>query len=87
MRFAELPSRSWLAGSPEAAPEGMRKLVAEAVADMAASGEIAPPPLAEKHYGGELRVRVPPGVHRALALQAAEQGASLNRLASATLAA
>lgn len=33
------------------------------------------------------RVRIPPEVHRALAMQAAEQGGSLNRLASAKLAA
>jgi predicted HicB family RNase H-like nuclease len=31
-------------------------------------------------------VRVPPDVHRALALKAAEQGVSLNRLVSAKLA-
>jgi predicted HicB family RNase H-like nuclease len=84
---AEFPSLSWLAGTPEAALGGIRKLVAEAVADMEAAGELAPIPLAEKHYSGEFRVRVPPDVHRSLALQAAEQGVSLNRLASAKLAA
>jgi len=36
---------------------------------------------------GEFRVRIPPLVHRNLALMAAEQGVSLNRLASAKLAA
>lgn len=84
---AELPSLSWLAATPEAALKGIRNVVAEAVADMEASGEAVPVPLAEKHYSGEFRVRIPPGVHRALALQAAEQGVSLNRLASAKLAA
>jgi predicted HicB family RNase H-like nuclease len=44
-------------------------------------------PLAEKHYSGEFRVRIPPEVHRMLATQAAEQGISLNRLASAKLTA
>ena len=43
--------------------------------------------LAEKHYSGEFRVRIPPLLHRNLALMAAEQGVSLNRLASAKLAA
>ena len=61
-------------------------MVAEAVADMQASGEPIPEPLAEKHYSGEFRVRIPPEVHRALAMQVAEQGISLNRLASAKLA-
>lgn len=84
---AEFPSLSWLARTPEAALKGIRKLVAEVVADMAASGELVPVPLAEKHYSGEFRVRIPPEVHRALVLQAAEQGVSLNRLASAKLTA
>lgn len=84
---AEFPSLSWLAETPEAALAGIRQVVAEAVADMAAAGEAVPAPLAEKHYSGEFRVRIPPEVHRALAMQAAEQGISLNRLASAKLAA
>jgi predicted HicB family RNase H-like nuclease len=84
---AEFPSLSWLAGEPEAALQGIRKLVSDVVADMAASGEAIPVPLAEKHYSGEFRVRIPPEIHRALAMQAAEQGVSLNRLASAKLAA
>jgi len=82
----EFPSLSWLARTPEAALKGIRQLVAEAVADMQASGETVPAPLADKHYSGEFRVRIPPEVHRALAMQAAEQGVSLNRLASAKLA-
>jgi predicted HicB family RNase H-like nuclease len=83
---AEFPSLSWLATTPEAALKGVRRVVAEAVTDMEASGEAVPVPLAEKHYSGEFRVRIPPEVHRALATQAAEQGVSLNRLASAKLA-
>lgn len=84
---AEFPSLSWLAATPEAALKGIRKVVAEAVADMRAAGEPVPAPLAEKHYSGEFRVRIPPHLHRALALQAAENGVSLNRLASVKLAA
>ncbi|MHB1430121.1 MAG: type II toxin-antitoxin system HicB family antitoxin [Rhodocyclaceae bacterium] len=84
---AEFPSLSWLASSPEEALKGIRQVVAEAVADMQASGEPVPEPLAEKRYSGEFRVRIPPHLHRALALQAAENGISLNRLASAKLAA
>jgi len=54
---------------------------------MESSGEAIPEPLAEKHYSGQFRVRIPPAVHRSLALEAAEQGISLNRLASAKLTA
>jgi predicted HicB family RNase H-like nuclease len=83
----EFPSLSWLAATPEAALKGIRRVVAESVADMQAAGDHIPAPLAEKHYSGEFRVRIPPHLHRALALQAAENGVSLNRLASAKLAA
>ncbi len=84
---AEFPSLSWLARTPEAALKGIRQVVADAVADMQAAGEEIPAPIAEKHYSGEFRVRIPPELHRSLAMQAAEQGISLNRLASAKLAA
>ena len=84
---AEFPSLSWLAATPEAALQGIRAIVSEVVADMQTAGEAIPVPLADKHYSGEFRVRIPPQVHRALATEAAEQGVSLNRLASAKLAA
>ena len=83
---AEFPSLSWLAATPEEALAGMRQLVAEVVADLSASGEPVPVPLADRTYSGEFRVRIPPELHRALAIQAAEQKVSLNRLASAKLA-
>ena len=84
---AEFPSLSWLAKTPESALKGIQKVVAEVVADLLNSGEAVPDALAEKNYSGEFRVRIPPMVHRQLALMAAEQGVSLNRLASAKLAA
>ncbi|MDO9142365.1 MAG: toxin-antitoxin system HicB family antitoxin [Methylobacter sp.] len=42
-----------------------------------------PRPWPRKITAENFRVRVPSIVHRALAMQAAEQGVSLNRLASA----
>ncbi|MBD3347440.1 MAG: toxin-antitoxin system HicB family antitoxin, partial [Chitinivibrionales bacterium] len=42
-------------------------------------------PIASKHFSGKFVVRVPPEVHRRLALEASENGISLNRLASAKL--
>lgn len=82
---AEFPSLSWLAASPEAALRGIRKVVAEVTSDMLASKETVPQPIATKHYSGKFMVRIPPDVHRQLAIQAAETGVSLNRLASAKL--
>ena len=84
---AEFPSLSWLAKSPEAALKGIRKVVAEVVADMQTEGTTPPAALADRRYSGEFKVRIPPQVHRDLVLSAAEQGVSLNRLASAKLAA
>lgn len=84
---AELPSLSWLASTPEEALAGIRKLVAEVLDDLQRSGEAVPDAIAERRYSGELRVRIPPLVHRQLAMQAAEEGVSLNRLVSAKLAA
>jgi len=83
---AEFPSLSWLASSPEAALTGIRSTVAGVVADMRRNREVIPVPLASKNYSGKFVVRVPPEIHRRLALEAAEAHVSLNRLASGRLA-
>lgn len=82
---AEFPSLSWLAPTPEDALKGIRKLVAEVVKDLSANGETVPEPIAGRSYSGKFMVRVPPDVHRKLAVQAAESGVSLNRIASSKL--
>ncbi len=84
---AELPSLSWLAPTPEEALAGIRALVTSAVKAMVDQGEEVPQPLAERHYSGEFRVRIPPTLHRKLVMDAHEQQISLNRLVSAKLAA
>ena len=83
---AEFPSLSWLASTQEKAFSGIRRLVAESIADMQANNEQSPKPLADRSYSGKFMVRVPPETHRALAIRAAEEGVSLNRLISARLA-
>ena len=82
---AEFPSLSWLDQTPETALRGVRKLVAETIEEMQANGESVPEALASRKFSGKFLVRVPPEVHRELALAAAEAGVSLNRLASAKL--
>lgn len=82
---AEFPSLSWLADSQEAALKGIRNIVAEVIGDMRDNNEKVPEPIAVKNYSGKFMVRVPPEIHRALALKAAEAGVSLNRLASSKL--
>ena len=81
----EFPSLSWVASTPEAALKGIRNVVADVVKDMQANNEKIPEPIAIKNYSGKFMVRVPPEIHRALALKAAEAGVSLNRLASSKL--
>ena len=82
---AEFPSLSWLSTTPEAALKGIRAVVAEVVNDMKKNGEEVPQPIANKNYSGKFMVRVPPEVHRNLAIQAAESGVSINRLVSSRL--
>ena len=82
---AEFPSLSWLARTPEAALKGIRRLVAEVIKDMHDNSEDVPEPIACRQYSGKFMVRVLPDVHRNLAIQAAESGVSLNRLAGSKL--
>jgi predicted HicB family RNase H-like nuclease len=82
---AEFPSLSFLASTPQKALNGIIKIVGEVVKDMAANNEAIPEPLNSRHYSGKFMVRVPTEVHRQLALQAAEEHISLNRLVSSKL--
>jgi predicted HicB family RNase H-like nuclease len=82
---AEFSSLSWLADTPEKALRGIRKLVADVLIDMVKNEEKIPEPIAARHFSGKFMVRVPPDVHRKLAIQAAEAGVSLNRIASSKL--
>jgi predicted HicB family RNase H-like nuclease len=81
----EFPSLSWLARTAGGALKGIRKFVEDVVKDMHNEGEAIPEPIACRRYSGKFIVRVPPQVHRKLAIQAAESGVSLNRLASSKL--
>jgi predicted HicB family RNase H-like nuclease len=83
---AEFPSLSFLAPDQAAALRGLTQLVKQIVEDMSANGEHVPTPLADKAYSGKFQVRIPPEQHRNLAIQAAEQGVSINRLVSTKLA-
>jgi len=82
---AEFPSLSWLAQSPESALKGIRKTVETVIKDMKANNEEIPHPIASKNFSGKFMVRVPPEVHKNLAIQAAESGVSINRLVSSRL--
>jgi hypothetical protein len=64
--------------------KGIRNLVADVLLDMGKTGKPVPEPIAIKHFSGKFMVRVPPEIHRKLAIQAAESGISLNRIASSS---
>jgi predicted HicB family RNase H-like nuclease len=78
----ELPSLSWLAATPEEAFVGIRRLVAECIQEMIEGGEVPPSPLTRTRTTEQMSVAVSPNVHRRLALQAAEEGRSLDDLVS-----
>jgi predicted HicB family RNase H-like nuclease len=82
----EFPSLSWLAATPEGALRGVRRLVAQVVEEMRSNQEQIPEPLASRQYSGKFLVRVPPELHKALVLEAAEADVSLNRLVGSKLA-
>ena len=67
-------------------PRTSRTLVKKTVAEIRRSKESVPEPISSRSFSGKFVVRVPPEVHRLLAIQAAESGVSLNRLVSSKLA-
>ena len=83
---AELSSLSWLAATPEEALKGIRSAVKKCIKDLTQTGESIPKAITSKKYSGKFMVRVPPELHRQLAIKAAEEGVSLNRVVSSKLA-
>ena len=84
---AEFPSLSHLDSSHERALRGIKQLVATIVADLQSEAQPIPEALASRRYSGAFKVRIPPSLHQRLVIEAAEQGVSLNRLASSKLSA
>lgn len=84
--FVELPSVSAFAATPE---EALKEL-AEAWAGVRESyekrGEMVPVAPARREYSGSFNVRIDKRVHRALAIEAAQAGVSLNALVAQRLA-
>lgn len=82
---AEFPSLSWLSPTPETALRGIRKVVKDVLKDMSDRGESPPNALSSRKFSGKFLVRIPSELHRNLAIEAQEQGISLNRLVNAKL--
>ncbi len=82
---AEFGLLSHLGDTPEGALAGIRDVVAFAVSSLQQDDAPIPEPLSSRQYSGTLTLRVPPETHRALAIDAAKSGVSMNRLAAERL--
>jgi predicted RNase H-like HicB family nuclease len=76
----EFPSLAAHGKTPERALKEIEIVVAESVKWIEEENGIVPEPLGARHYKGNITLRVPPDVHRNLAILSAEQGVSVNQL-------
>lgn len=86
-RCLEFPSLVTHGKTPEKALKEIELVVAESVKWIEEENGVVPEPLGAKHYKGNISLRVPPDVHRHLAILSAEQGVSINQLVLSRLAA
>jgi predicted HicB family RNase H-like nuclease len=86
-RVLEFPSLAAHGDSQEDALREIRSVVEYALEDLEESGEPAPEPLSKRPYSGTLNLRMPKNLHRQLAVEAAQEGVSLNQWINAKLAA
>jgi predicted HicB family RNase H-like nuclease len=77
LEFASLAAHG---KTPEKALKEIEFVVAESIRWIEEEGGVVPEPLGVRHYKGNITLRVPPGVHRNLAILSAEQGVSINQL-------
>lgn len=77
---AEFPSLSHLDPDQKRAFAGIVELVDYVLKDMDECGERPPAPLGYRHYSGKIALRMTPEQHRRVAMEAAEQGVSINTL-------
>jgi len=84
---AEFPSLSWLAGGQIEALQGLEAMLLDVIADMKREGEEVPQPITERSFSGRFNLRVGESLHRELAMQAAQDGMSLNQYIIRKLAA
>ncbi len=77
---AEFPSLSHIDDTQGGAFYGIVDLVGSVLEEMAQTGDVAPRPLGEMSFSGTLSLRMTPEQHRRVALEAAEQGVSINKL-------
>ena len=84
--FVEMPAVSAFAETPEAALDELAMAWDGVKASYRKSGQDAPIAPARKEYSGQFNVRIDKRLHRALAIEAAQAGVSLNAMVAQKLA-
>ena len=84
--FVELPVVSAFADSPDAAVRELKEAWEGVKDSYREAGEAVPVAPANRNYSGQFNVRIDKRVHRALAVEAAQAGISLNALVAQKLA-
>ncbi|MCK4795839.1 MAG: toxin-antitoxin system HicB family antitoxin [Spirochaetes bacterium] len=78
-RCLEFPSLAAHGEKAEDALLEIEKVVEETIKWIEEEHEPIPEPLGLKKYKGNLTLRVPPDIHRELAIKSAEEGVSINQ--------
>jgi predicted HicB family RNase H-like nuclease len=79
-RVAEFPSLAAHGESLESALQELKALLQDVILDLITHQEPVPEPMGQKNFSGRLNLRMPEQLHRRLAIEAAQQGISLNQM-------
>lgn len=79
-RVAEFPTLAAHGDTQEEALREIKEVVEFVLNDLQESGEPVPEPFGKRSFSGRLVLRMPEYMHRQLALEAMQQGISLNQL-------
>ena len=78
-RCLEFPSLGAHGATPEQALAEIKDVVSESIKWMEEAAESVPEPFGMKRYKGNLTLRIPPELHKQLAIRSAEEGVSINQ--------
>jgi predicted HicB family RNase H-like nuclease len=86
-RVLEFPSLAAHGDTLEQALQEIKSVVGFVLEDLEDDRESPPEPIGKRPFSGTLNVRMPKRLHRQLAIEAAEEGVSLNQWINSKLAA
>ena len=78
-RSLEFPTLMAHGASAQIALQEIEIVVTETILWLQEEKDIIPEPFGLKRYKGDVSLRIPPELHKALTIQSAEQGISLNQ--------